>query len=344
MRCPSCNASWQLPPSTKTQLSACPFCGAALIAKLSFTSKSISDVLLEICNQFGIESLRDGSKTVAIFSDLAPHLKKERILLSYLIQLNGHTKLLSMVGQESSTQVHIYNGVVKSLSEELFISKTAAKHVCVEFSKAIGVNISLEISDLKESAIPHPTDTASPLQSATKQQFVRISGAVGKNSNSTHLLLDDSPHTTNQLGPNVKQIRSYTQYLMALEYYFVLHGKVKLSHQQVKKFIATNRLDVEWEITTQDVEKDLCTIYAKYSVQQPIPTAISLPSTSTKEMPVRIQTYNTYMRALEMLFSENGNQMLTTKQIQSFINRYTLWINFRITTSDVERGLQTIFR
>ncbi len=346
MKCPNCGAEWQLPPTVKVQLNKCPFCGSSLTSMLPSSLETISDVLIAICDRFGIESLREGAKTVAIFSDLAPHLKKERVLLSYLIQLNGHTKLLSMIGQDRATQMASFKGVVKSLTDDLFVAESAAESVCKAFTSAIGISIVVETPRPTSTAQSNGASTREVSQGAVTHQSARTSGTVAKTASSMYRTTSNTSPPT-RTTTNSKLIQNYSQYLKALENYYISHGKVRLTNQQVREFIALNRLDVEWKITAQEVEKDLSTIYSRYpspkSSYTPVSTVAAAPA-PFKKMPTRIGTYNVYMDALETLFLQNGKKKLSTVQIRDFISRYSLSANFGVTVADVEKDILTIAR
>lgn len=141
MKCPKCSAEWHLPENMPVQPKACPFCGESLQTAPTDSLVTIDTVLAEIVQRFGIDILRNGAKTAAIFSDLAPQLRKEKLLLTYLIQFNGNLELLEVKHLTQTEQRATYRKVVQHLTDEQFVAQSAAENICQCFLKAIGVLI-----------------------------------------------------------------------------------------------------------------------------------------------------------------------------------------------------------
>ena len=97
--------------------------------------------------------------------------------------------------------------------------------------------------------------------------------------------------------------------------FFIQNGKTKLSYQQIKSFISSHNLDVDWKITYADVEKDLEKLYVKYAPPKPI--AVTPPS---RKVDTSISNYEDYMRALEQRYLDNGKRMLNRTQIADFLS------------------------
>ena len=141
MKCQHCQAEWTVSQERSRSLTSCPFCGAALVSPPRAGFATMEEALREIASRFGLAALRDDRKLMALFSDLSPQLKRERLLLSYLVQGRGHIQLLDAWGKDEEEQRRCCLEVCRFLTEEQFVSKQAAETVCMEFARAIGFSI-----------------------------------------------------------------------------------------------------------------------------------------------------------------------------------------------------------
>lgn len=325
MKCPNCSAEWLLPASVPTELKTCPFCGCTLPIESVESLTTIDAVLAEIVRRFGVDILRNGSKTVAIFSDLAPHMRKERLLLSYLTQFDGNNKLLEVKHLAQTEQRTTYLKVVQHLTDEQFVAQTAAENVCLSFLKAIGVKIASEYTEPSKH-------TTAPAISEEQPSYDSRKDPPPKRS---------TPPVTKLVShkPPVK-VKSFEQYMKMLEDYYRQNGKAKLTYLQIRSFISANNLDIDWKITDADVEKDLEKLYVKYAPPKPVSNIVPSPP---KQSATRISNYDDYMRALEQNFLDNGKCMLSRKQISDFISIHQLDLRFKIQISEVEKDLSTIY-
>lgn len=123
------------------------------------------------------------------------------------------------------------------------------------------------------------------------------------------------------------KIITYDAYLKALEQKFLDNGKRPLSQSQIDGFIREHQLDKRFDIRTGEVRRDLETIYAKHK-----------PQTSSNQ----VNTYDSYMKALENLYLQNGKKALSASQIREFLDINSLGKKFGITDADVQRDLKTI--
>jgi hypothetical protein len=154
--------------------------------------------------------------------------------------------LLEVKHLTQAKQHATYLKVVEHLTGEQFVAQSAAENVCRCFLKAIGVTIAPEqtLSSSNISAsVPNPKPI--PLTSTKKPLPANTTPPTAK--------------TAVQKPP--ARVKSFDQYMRLLEDFFVKNGKVKLSYQQIKSFILSNNLAVDWKITYADVEKDLEKIY-----------------------------------------------------------------------------------
>lgn len=331
MKCPKCSAEWHLPKQSTSIIKSCPFCGASLQIDADQSLTTLDSVLAEIIARFGIDILRDGSRTVAVFSDLAPKLKKERLLLTYLMQFDGNVKLLEVQKLDKSKQHATYLRVVQHLVDEQFVAQQAAENVCLGFLKAIGIVIEVPtpVQEVVKSTPVQPEKAPTPTPPAKPQQTTYRTPPK-----------PTPPATTKTRTPKVS---SYSEYMKLLEEYFLQNGKVQLTREQVQSFIYTYALNVDWKITYSEVEKDLATIYSKYSVARPAPKPITpKPPASSPPQRKSISTYNDYMKALEQRFNENNQQMLSRAQIVAFLDEYNLSKRFNIQIHEVETDLREI--
>ena len=326
MKCPNCSAEWYLSEKIHTHLRTCPFCGTSLQCSHDKVLSTMDDVLCEIIRRFGTDILRDGRKTVAVFSDLAPQLRKERLLLTYLIQFDGNQKLLEVKNLEKSMQRASYLKVVQYLAEEQFVAQTAAESVCLSFLKAIGVTIENPVCE-------RVTTATSPV---IKKPFSQPNKETGTMPAKQPMSRPSAPISPRRDQP---KIGDYQQYMKILEDYFLQNGQGKLSYQQIHAFVSVNKLDKDWKITCADVEKDLSKVYAKYSV---VLSSVKQAVTPSYRIGRGIHTYKEYMDELEQLYIRNGKTMLSSAQIADFLSKHDLNCRFSIVMSDVETDLATI--
>lgn len=249
MRCPKCSAEWHLPANMPTQIKSCPFCGESLLVEPVEGLKTIDAVLLEIVRRFGMDILRHSSKTIAIFSDLAPQMRREKLLLTYLMQCNGNIRLLEVKNLTQSEQRATYLKVVQHLTNEQFVAQAAAENVCLCFLKAIGVCIpSEQVFSPRHIAEPSSNRKQMPSISNTRLPPKRIV----------------VPSTINQ----VTSMSNFEDYMKALEQRYIDNGKHMLTTMQIKDFLSSNGLDKTLGIQISDVETDLKTISEKYRYYQ----------------------------------------------------------------------------
>ncbi len=124
-----------------------------------------------------------------------------------------------------------------------------------------------------------------------------------------------------------QKIITYDAYMKALERLFLVGGKKPLSQYQIDNFLRENQLDKRFNISAGDIRRDLETIYAKYK-----------PQTSSNQ----INTYDSYMKALENLYLQNGKKPLSYSQIREFLVINNLGKKFGITAADVDRDMKSI--
>ena len=320
MKCNCCGSEWNASSKYSASLTNCPFCGKPFPQeKRSFDT--VEDVLAEIISRFGIDVLNNGQKTIALFSDLSPTLRRERLLLTYLTQAGGNRKLLEVRDKPTVEQQACFLQVCKYMTDEQLVAEDAAQNICTSFSNAIGISIAMD--EAGKGRIQSPISAVS-LASPQRQK------------------------TTNQTNPPKKSInpvsssplQTYAEYKNALEKYYIHLGKSPLSDSQILYFITTNSLDKRG-ITISYVQKSLRAIYAKYNQKN------STPVTPTKSTPPasspRIKSFTEYRRVLDEYCSRVGRLPLTEHQIQMFISVNALDRDWDISVADVQKDLSAIY-
>lgn len=96
------------------------------------------ETLKLIADQYGTNILKDGSKLLAYYSDIAPQQKAERQMLEYLLKCDGNIKLMDTSHESHCEQQACADMIVKQMTSQLFISEDAAYTVCDNFLQAIG--------------------------------------------------------------------------------------------------------------------------------------------------------------------------------------------------------------
>ena len=98
----------------------------------------MEDVLKYIFDRFGIETMRSGTKLQSFFADLAPHLRKEKIMLRHFIECDGNVILLQAKQENKNEAAARIAGVVQRMEDELMVMPDVAKSICRAFWIAIG--------------------------------------------------------------------------------------------------------------------------------------------------------------------------------------------------------------
>lgn len=112
------------------------------------------------------------------------------------------------------------------------------------------------------------------------------------------------------------RIKTYSQYLLELEYLYKQEGKVGLNETEIKKFIQDNKIDIVFGVNVEDVKKDLKMIEKKlYSY-----TATPIRNTPTKPVNIKkVETYDDYCKELKMLLANLGDKAFLDMNIKHFV-------------------------
>lgn len=138
MRCNSCKAEWNVSAAMSASIKTCPFCGADLYPKATGELDSLQAILKVIISHGGTESLKDGRRTLAMFSDLAPKLRKEKTMYSYLVQVEGNVILLDALKKSRSEQLVLRGRLAQDMVDTFLITEAVAFAACDSFWEAIG--------------------------------------------------------------------------------------------------------------------------------------------------------------------------------------------------------------
>lgn len=139
MRCENCGTAWSISIQGNSIQKYCPVCGKPIMQGNNVQLASLEETLLVIARDYGLCYLQDSSQALAYFSDLAPHLRKERIMLQHLIQCNGNRILIAALQESPAEQQLRLKQVASKLMNDLFVSESAANLICSGFWNAITV-------------------------------------------------------------------------------------------------------------------------------------------------------------------------------------------------------------
>ena len=139
MRCDNCGTEWSIAIQGNSIQKYCPVCGKPVIQVNTPQLSSLEETLFLIARDYGLAQLQDGVRAMAYFSDLAPHLRKEKVMLQHLIQCNGNTLLIAALQKSPAEQQVCINQLVSRLMDDLFVSESAANRICSSFWNAITI-------------------------------------------------------------------------------------------------------------------------------------------------------------------------------------------------------------
>lgn len=128
MKCIHCGSQW----SSTTSVTKCPFCGKSLSASTQNT-KTLTSTLVEVRELMGVQALGNGKVLVSSFKDLAPMLKKEYTMLSYLEKCDGIAELFKTRDKSAAERESAVAKVVRRMADELMVSESAAQMVCHDY-------------------------------------------------------------------------------------------------------------------------------------------------------------------------------------------------------------------
>lgn len=164
MKCNNCKAEWNVSAAMSASIKTCPFCGADLAPKVDGEVTSLQDVLKAIIAHGGLNSLRNGGRSLAMFSDLAPKLRKEKTLFSYLVQCEGNVILLDVLNKTRPEQLAARGKLMQRMVDDLLLSESVARQACDSFWEAVGGKAFEELTSSPKSEKPVITPQKLPVQ------------------------------------------------------------------------------------------------------------------------------------------------------------------------------------
>lgn len=137
MKCSNCGVEWTVPVTFTSKIDVCPFCGKSIQPEKPLLS-SLDDVLVHILVNFGEEALRDGIKLQSLFADLAPQLKREKVMLRYFVECNGNDVFLNAIHEDQGEARVKIKTVMEQMENDLLVSHDAVQQVCKAFWHVLG--------------------------------------------------------------------------------------------------------------------------------------------------------------------------------------------------------------
>jgi len=186
MRCKNCGAEWSVAIQGNSIQKYCPVCGKPVIQVVTPQLSSLEETLLVIARDYGLGHLQDGVQAMAYFSDLAPHLRKERVMLQHLIQCNGNSILIAALQKSPAEQQLCLNQLISKLMDDLLVSESAANLICSSFWNAITIASAPKVKELtpeelyNQSCELEKSDIKAALQLLTKAAEANCFNAQAK--------------------------------------------------------------------------------------------------------------------------------------------------------------------
>lgn len=131
-KCENCQSEWN---GIKV-LPTCPFCDTNVSVQTSNFTK-IDDALLYIFNVYGMETVNESNRLVALLSDYAPTLKRERKLIRVALNVGVYSDLMSTDKNDKAEQELAINKAVKKLHNDAFMDPVIAKETIEWFVKQL---------------------------------------------------------------------------------------------------------------------------------------------------------------------------------------------------------------
>ncbi len=140
MRCKNCGIEWTISIHGNSVQKFCPVCGKPVFEDAPRKLTSFEETLFVIRRDHGMGYLQDSTRIMACFTDLAPHLRKEKIMLQYLLQCNGNRLLIAALQKTPSEQQVCLKQLASRLADDLLLSEATAQMICSSFWNAITIS------------------------------------------------------------------------------------------------------------------------------------------------------------------------------------------------------------
>lgn len=123
-KCEKCQSEW----NGIKQLDCCPFCDTKITAQNSNFTK-IEEALSYIFSAHGIDVVKENMRLVALLSDYAPTLERERKLIRLALSLGVYTELMSVSKNDKAIQELAINKAISKLHNDAFMDPIIAKEI-----------------------------------------------------------------------------------------------------------------------------------------------------------------------------------------------------------------------
>lgn len=193
MKCNKCNSEWNVSTAISAPIKTCPFCGAELYSAPKDEIDTYQGVIRLIIEHGGMDLLRDGKKSMAMFSDLAPKLRKEKTMFSYLVQCNGNTALMEALKKPRSEQISIRGRLAQEMIDMFLITEQAAYSACDYYWEAIG-GVPFEDSVKKEQS-----ENAQRVVQPVNPQSAQLHAGSSLDASDNSRILPHAPLTLSQM-------------------------------------------------------------------------------------------------------------------------------------------------
>jgi len=135
MYCFSCHHEFQVTQTRKSaRMMCCPICSAQLIP--AFDLSQLQGVLMRIAWDGGVDALGDSRFLLTSFARLAPHMAREKLMLSGLTACDGHRILLESADLDEIAKSYVVESVIHLMVQKGFFSQSAAAKICQAFMQA----------------------------------------------------------------------------------------------------------------------------------------------------------------------------------------------------------------
>ena len=183
MKCHKCQTEWANPSGVPVILQVCPFCGADLRPEGAEKPDSMESVLKTIIDHCGLNALKDGRRTLAMVSDLAPDLKKEKTMFGFLVQVDGNRLLLDALASSRSEQLTLRGRITQEMMDAFLISEAVARTAFDGFWAAIGGQ-AFETApppkpEPKPAPAPKPQPKPAPAPLFSRDQYEALLPRIG---------------------------------------------------------------------------------------------------------------------------------------------------------------------
>lgn len=123
-KCENCQSEW----NGIKMLEICPFCDTKIVVQNSNFSK-IDEALSYIFSAHGIEVVKENNRLVALLSDYAPTLERERKLIRLALSLGVYSELMTVSKYDKASQELAINKAVSKLHNDVFVDPIIAKEI-----------------------------------------------------------------------------------------------------------------------------------------------------------------------------------------------------------------------